>query len=105
MLNTNDEQVVNHYHNNRRVTWRVYPDTTLSNDFLNTRKLESLRETDIKLSDDIVKLFKLEGIKPDKYGIMTGAPFQKSSISFFFSNASTVFLTCDQCDETTVVNI
>ena len=60
VLNT-DEKVINLYYNNGRVTWCVYPDTTLSNDFLRTGKLKSLRPTDIKLTDDIVKLFKLEG--------------------------------------------
>ena len=58
----------------------------------------------IKLSDDIIKLFKLENVQPDKHGIMTGAPVDKSSISFCFSNASTVFFTCDECDKTTLVN-
>ena len=63
-----------------------------------------LKPHDIKLSDDIIKLFKLENVQPDKYGIMVGEPVDKSSISFCFSNASTVFLTCDECDKTTLVN-
>ena len=63
-----------------------------------------LKPSSIKLSDDIIKLFKLENIQPDKHGIMTGAPVDKSSISFCFSDASTVFFTCDECDKTTLVN-
>ena len=35
---------------------------------------------------------------------MTGAPVDKSSISFCFSNAFTIFFTCDECDKTTLVN-
>ena len=63
-----------------------------------------LRPNNIKLSDDIVKLFKLENVQPDKHGIMTGEPVDKSSISFCFSNAFTIFFTCDECDKTTLVN-
>ena len=83
-LNVNNEQVVNLYHNNGSVTW--------------------IQPSNIKLSDEIIKLFKLENVQPDKYGIMTGAPVDKSSVSFCFSNASTVFLTCDECDKSTLVN-
>ena len=35
---------------------------------------------------------------------MTGAPVDKSSISFCFSNAFTIFFTCDECNKTTLVN-
>ena len=41
-----------------------------------------LRPHDIKLSEDIIKLFKLDGVQPEKYGIITEAPVEKSPISF-----------------------
>ena len=47
VLNT-DEKVINLYYNNGRVTWCVYPDTTLSNDFLRTGKLKSLRNQTVR---------------------------------------------------------
>ena len=131
LLNVNNEQVVNLYHNNGRVTWRVFPPSTPKKSDLEeqikviqhelkiaqdsqkkqelkarlkeleqkhkvTSKISSgiisfLKPHNIKLSDDIIKLFKLENVQPDKYGIMTGAPVDKSSISFCFSNAFTIF--------------
>ena len=143
-LNLNNEQVVNLYHNNGRVAWRVFSPSipkksnldeqikVVQNELKNAqdpqekqelkarlKKLEQkhkvtskissgmiafLKPHDIKLSDDIIKLFKLENVQPDKYGIMVGEPVDKSSVSFCFSNASTVFLTCDECDKTTLVN-
>ena len=103
-LNKNDEQIVNLYHNNGRVTWRVFPPPKPKNPKISSGMMAFLRPHDIKLSDDIIKLFKLENVQPDKFGIIEGAPVDKSSISFCFSNASTVFLTCDECDETTLVN-
>ena len=103
-LNQNNEQVVNLYHNNGRVTWRIFPPPKPTNPKISSGMMTFLRPNNIKLSDDIVKLFKLENVQPDKHGIMTGALVDKSSISFCFSNASTVFLTCDECDKTTLVN-
>ena len=35
---------------------------------------------------------------------MVSEPIDKSSINFCFSNASTIFFTCDECDKTTLVN-
>ncbi len=104
LLNVNNEQVINLYHNNGRVTWRVFPPPKPTNPKLSAGMMAFLRPHNIKLSEDIIKLFKLENVQPDKNGIMTGAPVDKSSISFCFSNASTVFLTCDECDKTTIVN-
>ena len=103
-LNVNNEQVVNLYHNNGRVTWRVFPPAKPTNPKISAGMVAFLRPHNIKLSNDIIKLFKLENVQPDKYGIMEGAPVDKSSISFCFSDASTVFFTCDECDKTTLVN-
>ena len=143
-LNQNNEQVVNLYHNNGRITWRIFPSSTPKKSNLEdqikvvqhelknaqdpkekqklkarlkeleqkhkvTSKMSSgmvswLKPSNIKLSYDIIKLFKLENVQPDKQGIMTGEPVDKSSISFCFSNAFTIFFTCDECDKTTLVN-
>ena len=143
-LNQNNEQVVNLYHNNGRITWRIFPSSTPKKSNLedqikvvqhelknaqdpqekqklktHLKELEQkhkimskmssgmiswLKPSNIKLSDDIIKLFKLENVQPDKQGIMTGEPVDKSSISFCFSNAFTIFFTCDECDKTTLVN-
>ena len=143
-LNLNNEQVVNLYHNNGRITWRVFPPSiskksnleeqikVVQHEFKNaqdpqekqelkarlkeleqkhkvTSKMSSgmvswLKPSNIKLSYNIIKLFKLENVQPDKHGIMTGEPVDKSSISFCFSNAFTIFFTCDECDQTTLVN-
>ena len=103
-LNFNDEQVITIQHNNGRVTWRIYPPPKSANPKLSSGMITFLRPHNIKLSDDIIKLFKLDGVQPDKYGIMIGAIVEKSSISFCFSNASTIFFTCDQCDKNTLVN-
>ena len=103
-INLNDDQVCSLYHNNGRVTWRVFPLPKPENPKLSAGIMDFLRPYNIKLSDDIVKLFKLENVQPDKYGIMTGAPVDKSVIRFCFSDTSTVFFTCNECNETTVVN-
>ena len=104
VLNLAGEQVINLYHNDRRVTWRVFPPPKPTNPKLSAGMIAFSRPHNIKLSDDIIKLFKLDDVQPDKYGIMTGAIVEKSSISFCFSNASTIFFTCDQCDKNTLVN-
>jgi len=95
LLNQNNKQVVQLYHNNERVTWRIFPKPKLS---------AGMIPSNIKLSYNIIKLFKLENVKYDEHGIMTGAPVDKSSISFCFSNAFTILFTCDECDKTTLVN-
>ena len=102
-LNRNDEQIVKLDHNNGRVTWRVFPPSKPTNPKLSARMIAFLRPHNIKLSDDIIKLFKLENAQPEK-GIMTGAPIKKASIAFCFSNVSTLFFTCDECDKKTIVN-
>ena len=104
VLNANDEQVVNLYHNNGRVTWRIYPAQKPDNPKISSGMVAFLRPSNIKLSDEIVTLFKLKDAQADKNGIITGEPVDKSSLSFCFSDASTIFFTCDQCDEITLVN-
>jgi len=103
-LNVNNEQVVNLYHNNGRVTWQVLPPPKTKKPKLSTGMIAFLRPHNIKLSDEVVNLFKLDGVQADTYGIMTGKPVDKSSISFCFSNASTIVFTCDECDKKTIVN-
>ena len=104
VLNANDDQIVDLYHNNGRVTWRIYPQQKPDNPKISSGMTAFLRPSNIKLSDEIVTLFKLKGAQADKHGIITGEPVDKSSLSFCFSDASTIFFTCDQCDETTLVN-
>ena len=104
LLNKNNEQVVNLDHKNGRVTWRVFAPPKPTKPKLSAGMIAFLRPHNIKLSDDIIKLFKLDGAQADTYGIMTGKTVDKSSISFCFSNVSTVFLTCDECDKTTLIN-
>ena len=103
VLNANDDQIVDLYHNNGRVTWRIYPQQKPDNPKISSGMTAFLRPSNIKLSDEIVTLFKLKGAQADKHGIITGEPVDKSSLSFCFSDASTIFFTCDQCDETTLV--
>ena len=103
-LNANGEQIVNLYHNNGRVTWQIYPTQKPDNPKISSGMTAFLRPSNIKLSDEIATLFKLKDAQADKNGIITGEPVDKSSLSFCFSDASTIFFTCDQCDETTLVN-
>ena len=103
-INLNDDQVCSLYHNNGRVTWCVFPIPKLENPKLSVGMTAFLRPHNIKLSDDILKLLKLENVQPDKYGKITGAPVDKSTIRFCFSNTSTIFFMCDECNDTTIVN-
>lgn len=103
-LNQNDEQIVKLDHKNGRVTWQVLPPPKAEKSKLSTGMIAFLRPHNIKLSDEVLSLFKLDGVKADTYGIMTGKPVDKSSISFCFSNASTIVFTCDECDKKTIVN-
>ena len=104
LLNQNNEQVVKLDHTNEKVTWQVFSPPKPIKSKLSTGMMAFLRPRNIKLSYNIIKLFKLENVKYDEHGIMTGAPVDKSSISFCFSNAFTIFFTCDECDKTTLVN-
>ena len=103
-LNLDGEQVINLYHNNGRVTWRVFPSPKPTNPKVSGGMVAFLRPHNIQLSTEIAKLFKLDGAQLSKDGIMTGEPVNKASISFCFSDASTLFFTCDECDMTTLVN-
>jgi len=85
-LNSNDEQVALLYHNNGRVSWRVFPNTETS---------------DISLSPGLLDILKLRDAKIHN-GIITGQPINKASITFTFSDANMIFLTCDQIDDTYV---
>ena len=80
-----DEQVASLYYNNGRVTWRVYPNT---------------KTTNVTLNLTLVDMLNLATAKVDKDGIQTGQPIDKSSITFTFSDARVLFLTCDQIDDT-----
>ena len=104
LFNQNNEQVVKLDHTNEKVTWQVFSPPKPIKSKLSTGMMAFLRPSNIKLSYNIIKLFKLENVKYDEHGIMTGAPVDKSSISFCFSNAFTIFFTCDECDKTTLVN-
>lgn len=84
-----DEQVALLYHNNSRVTFRIYPDTKTSN---------------ITLPDALKKMLRLPEKLSYEPGIHTGTPVNKASIHFAFSDALTVFLTCKECHEQTLVN-
>ena len=102
-LNLNGEQIVKLDHNNGRVTWRVFSPPKPANPKLSAKMIAFLWPHNIKLSDDIIQLFKLENAQPEK-SIMTGAPIEKASIAFCFSDVSTLFFTCDECDKTTIIN-
>ena len=79
-----DEQVVNVYHNNGRVTWQVKTNT---------------KTTNVQLSAGLIDMFKLGGAKTYD-GITTGQPVNKDSIKFTYSNARTLFLECKQIEDT-----
>lgn len=82
------EQVALLYYNNGRVTFKIYP---------------NVKTTNINLSDGIKELLKLTTTETFD-GITTGQPVDKASIQFTFSDALTIFLTCDECDKQTLVN-
>ena len=57
-------QVAMLYHNNGRVTWRLFPKQVLAG------MAENLWPSNIKLSPGLINMFKLENAQPDKNGIM-----------------------------------
>lgn len=81
-------QVAMLYYNNGRITWRLFP---------------SSHTTNVELSPSLIDMFKL-GVAKTYDGMTTGQPVEESSINFTFSDASTVFFTCDECKEETLVN-
>ena len=85
-------QVALLYHNNGRVTWKI-----------STKQADEAKLSDIRLSSGLIDMLKLEKIDKDFFH-MVSEPIDKSSINFCFSNASTIFFTCDECDKTTLVN-
>ena len=103
-LNIDGENGVSLSHNKGRVTWQIFPPKQPLNPKLSTGMIQYLKPTQIKLSSEILELFKLKNAKADNQGIMTGETIEKSSMSFCFSDASVIFLTCDECDKTTQVN-
>ena len=96
-----DDQVALLYHNNGRVTWRVVPPKTPSNPKISTGMVNFLRPSNIELSTGLKELLNLN-LTQEYNGILTGQPIDKSSINFTFSDATMVFLTCDQIDDTYV---
>ena len=96
-----DDQVALLYHNNGRVTWRVVPPKTPSNPKISTGMVNFLRPSNIELSTGLKELLNLKGAQ-EYDGTTTGQPIDKSSINFTFSDATMVFLTCDQIDDTYV---
>ena len=60
-----------------------------------------LRPSNIELSTGLKELLNLN-LAQENDGILTGQPINESSIKFSFSNATMVFLTCDQIDDTYV---
>jgi len=98
-LNAND-QVANLYHNNGRVTWRVFPKVKPpTNSKISAGMVDFLRPSKIKLAAGLKELLNLAAAQ-EHGGIITGQPVDKSSINFTFSHASMVFLVCDQADDT-----
>ena len=95
-LNGDHEQVALLYHNNDRVTWHVFENKLESGDMINLN-----RPVNIALSEGLKDLLKLKGAKTYD-GITTGEPIEKSSITF--SHASTIFFTCDEAEEATLLN-
>ena len=93
-INDRLNQVATLYYNNenRQVTWRIA-----------TKQAGEAKLSDIKLSPGLIDMLKLK--KADNlFFHMVSEPIDKSSINFCFSNASTIFFTCDECDKTTLVN-
>ncbi len=81
-------QVALLYHNNGRVTFRVYPNVGIHN---------------IKLDEGLAEMLGLK--KLDKYeGVNTGEPVNESSIHFTYSNARLISLACRQIDNTYLNN-
>ena len=80
-----DEQVALLYHNNNRVTWRLFP---------------NVKTTNIKLSKGLIDVLKLKSIA----GTQTGEPVDLTSISFTFSDTSNIFITCDEIDDNIYFN-
>jgi len=107
-----DAQVALLYHNNGRVTWRVFPPKPPTNSKISAGMVDFLRPSKIKLSAGLKELLNLTtaqehdgvitGQPVDAAGTTTGQPVDESSINFAFSRASMVFLACDQVDDTYV---
>ena len=60
-----------------------------------------MRPSNIELSTGLKELLNLN-LAQEYNGILTGQPIDKSSINFTFSDATMVFLTCDQIDDSCV---
>ena len=94
-----DKQAALLYHNNGRVNWRVVPKTRPPASLETNVKF--VGPSKIELSAGLKELLKLKGV-PEDNGLIVGQPIDKSSINFTFSDATMVFLTCDQIDDTYV---
>lgn len=102
-LNDGD-QVAVLYHNNGRVTFRVFPDKKPTNPKLSAGMIKFLRPSKITLSEGIIDMLGLKNAKFDSDGIMIGDPVDESSIHFTFSDTQIVLFTCAECKEETHFN-
>ena len=89
------EQVALLYHNNGRVTWRIFPQEEIKNPKLSAGMITFLRPKKIELSFALIDMLKLGDARAYD-GITTGQPVSKDSIAFTFSNANMLFLECKQ---------
>ena len=84
-----DEQVALLYHNNSRVTWKLY---------------DNVKTTEVFLSDGLMKQLNIENAKNLETGEVKGSPINKEDITFTFFFPTKICINCLEIEPTRLNN-